>query len=143
MARPYSVLLVEDDDPLRRVLHELLRTWGWQVHATGEGDEAIALARKIVFDFSILDLHLPGINGCEVLRTINREVRPLPSIMISGEASEEETQIALQTGVFTLLRKPLDMSDLRLTLDHLIQHHFGQQGFGRQGFGKPGRPPSP
>lgn len=125
MARPYSVLLVEDDDPLRGVLHELLRIWGWQVHATGEGSEAIAMARRIDFDFSILDLHLPGITGCEVLRTINLQIRPLPSIMISGEASPEETEIAMQIGAFTLLRKPLDMAHLHRTLDHLIQHHFG------------------
>jgi CheY-like chemotaxis protein len=124
MARRFSVLLVEDDDPLRGVLRELLGTWGWHVHATGEGIEAIALARQIAFDFSILDLHLPGMDGVEVLRTINSEVRPLPSIMISGEASEEETRIALQMGVFTLLRKPLEMTRLRLTLDRLIQHHF-------------------
>ena len=125
MARPYAVLLVEDDDPLRGVLHELLRNWGWRVHATGEGNEAIAMAHRIAFDFSILDLHLPGITGCEVLRTINLQVRPLPSIMISGEASPEETEIAMQMGAFTLLRKPLDMTRLRLSLDHLIQHHFG------------------
>lgn len=125
MARPYSVLLVEDDDPLRRVLFELLRTWGWNVHATGEGDEAIAMAHRIDFDFSILDLHLPGTTGYEVLRTINLQVRPLPSIMISGESSPEETEIAMRSGAFTLLRKPLDMGHLRLTLDHMIQHHFG------------------
>ena len=135
MALPYSVLLVEDDDPLRGVLRELLRTWGWRVHATGEGDEAIAMAHRIAFDFSILDLHLPGITGCEVLRTINRQVRPLPSIMISGEASPEETEIALQMGAFTLLHKPLDMARLRLTLDHLILHHFGT--------GPGNRPPGP
>jgi DNA-binding response OmpR family regulator len=124
MPRRYSVLLVEDDDPLRRVLRELLRRQGWDVHATGFGRQAIELASQFELDFSILDMHLPGTTGVEVFRRIADLKGPLPSIMMSGAASAEEQRDALDLGVFSFLHKPLDLASLRATLDQLIRHHF-------------------
>jgi len=124
MSRNLSVLLVEDDDPLRSVLFELLRDRGWSVHEAARGDEALELARRIAIDFSILDLHLPGMSGVEVFRRMAREIRPVPSILMSGEASKEEAQEALDLGVFKFLEKPLDLTALRSSLDDLIRAHF-------------------
>ena len=125
MPRRFSVLLVEDDDPLRRCLQELLAAEGWSVHATGTGPEAVELAKVYQPDFSLLDWHLPGMSGLEVLRVITRELRPLPSIMMSGQASREEASLALAEGVFRFLRKPLDLDHLRGSMQLLIRHHFG------------------
>lgn len=125
MSRHYSVLLVEDDDPLRRCLSELLAGQGYLVHATGSGPEAVRLAKLHPLDFSLLDLHLPGMSGLDVLRTISREVRPMPSIIMSGLATKEEASLVLAEGVFRFLRKPLDLNNLRGSVQLLIQHHFG------------------
>ncbi len=137
MSRSFSVLLVEDDDPLRSVLTDLLSQWGWTVHDTGLGQEAVAIARRIPLDFSILDMHLPGMTGVDVLLRIAQETRPLPSIFMSGQATPEEANAALRAGAFTLLRKPLDLAGLRTTVHLLIQRHFGTAGFGPV----PGLPP--
>ena len=121
MSRPFSVLLVEDDDPLRSVLLELLRQRGWHVHAAARGDDALEIARRVRVDFSILDLHLPGLNGVEVYRRIASEIRPVPSILMSGGATGEETRRALEEGIVEFLRKPLDLHLLRRTLDQLVR----------------------
>ncbi len=128
MSRPYSVLLAEDDDPLRAILVELLQARGWQTYSTDQGREAVELAKQHHVDFSILDMHLPGITGLEVFTHILREVGPLPSIMISGAATRQETQAMLQSGVFRFLRKPLVFDHLQHCLDQLIQHHFPTSG---------------
>ena len=126
MPRRFCVLIVEDDDPLRRCLAELLVAQGWSVHPTASGLEAVELAKTYTLDFSLLDLHLPGITGLEVLRRIARQGRVLPSIMMSGQASREEARLALAEGsVFKFLRKPLDLEHLRGSMELLIQHHFG------------------
>lgn len=124
MSHPFSVLLVEDDDPLRGVLTEYLLSHGWNVRSTGMGQEAVQWARKTAFDFSILDMHLPGMTGLDVLRAITSQGRPLPSIMMSGQASQEETSAALREGAFTFLRKPLELDMLRLSVHQLIRRHF-------------------
>lgn len=121
----FRVLLVEDDDSLRICLGEFLADHGWIVSATGLGGEAIQLARQQRFDFSILDFHLPdGTTGLQVLQAI-RAFRPLPAILMSGEANREETTLAQREGVFTFLRKPLELERLRQSVQLLIQHHFG------------------
>ena len=126
MSANFQVLLVEDDDPLRQRLSELLSAEGWQVRATPSGQEAIELARRYRIDFSLLDMHLPGITGLEVIQTICREVRLVPSIMMSGQASDLETKQALaEQAVFRFLQKPLDLDYLRGSMQMLIRHHFG------------------
>lgn len=125
MPKNFSVLLVEDDDPLRAVLVDLLRQWGCDVFSTDAGDEAIALARRNPIDFSILDMHLPGTTGVEVFRTIRAEIGALPAILISGGASPADAARALELGMFRFLRKPLEIHTLRRTFDTLIAQHFG------------------
>lgn len=126
MPRHYSVLLVEDDDPLRQVLCELLRQWGCVVYPTAHGNQALDYVRKQTIDFSILDMHLPGTTGLEVFRAITRVTGgPLPSILISGDATAEEAQTALDLGMFRFLKKPLDVENLRQCFELLIAHHFG------------------
>jgi DNA-binding NtrC family response regulator len=125
MQQSFRVLLVEDDDSLRVCLGEFLADHGWAVHATAHGSDAIRLAREQRFDFSILDFHLPGgKTGLEVFKAIC-QFRPLPAILMSGAANRDETALAQQAGVFTFLRKPLDLERLRQSVQLLIQHHFG------------------
>ncbi|MCC6672205.1 MAG: response regulator [Planctomycetes bacterium] len=126
MSRLYSILLVEDDQTLRASLVEILASRGLHVFAAGRGSEAVELARSLPLDFSILDMHLPEMTGLEVLRRIAREVRPLPSIMMSGNATSEEAQAALSAGAFTFLRKPLELNQFMASVESLILHHFGR-----------------
>ncbi|MFN3242717.1 MAG: response regulator [Planctomycetota bacterium] len=124
MAQSFRILLVEDDDSLRGCLGEFLQSQGWGVSATAFATEAMQLARQQRFDFGLLDFHLPETTGVELLQQL-LTVRPLPSILMSGLANPTEVAAAQQAGFFTFLRKPLDLSQLRQSLERLIQSHFG------------------
>jgi DNA-binding NtrC family response regulator len=124
MAQSFRVLLVEDDDSLRTCLSEFLASEGWDVGATGFATEALRMARQRRFDFSLLDFHLPETTGLELFQRL-ASVRPLPSILMSGLASAEDAAAAMHAGIFAFLSKPLDLSRLRSSLQHLIQTHFG------------------
>ncbi len=125
MQQSFRVLLVEDDDSLRVCLGEFLADHGWDVGLAASGPEAIELALRQRFDFSILDFHLPnGTTGIEVFRRLCA-LRPLPAILMSGAANRDETSLCLQAGIFTFLRKPLDLERLRHSVHLLISHHFG------------------
>lgn len=124
MSQTFRVLLVEDDDSLRCCLGEFLASHGWEVAATAYGQEAMALAKRNRFDFSILDFHLPGTTGLEVFQQL-LTIRPLPAILMSGLASTEEAAAAHRAGFFTFLRKPLQLEHLRHSVQLLIQTHFG------------------
>jgi DNA-binding NtrC family response regulator len=124
MSQTFRVLLVEDDDSLRCCLGEFLADHGWNVAATAFGQEAVDLARRLRFDFTILDFHLPGTTGLQLFQQL-MAIRPLPGILISGLASPEEAAAARRAGFFTFLRKPLELDHLRQTVHQLIQTHFG------------------
>lgn len=131
MRKRFSVLLAEDDAALRRCLAEVLAANGWSVHPAGSGPEAVELARHNPLDFSLLDMHLPGMTGIDVYRAIVREKGPLPWILMSGGATPEETSAAFSLGVHSFLRKPLDLGGLRSCLAELVQRHFGGHGRSR------------
>jgi len=124
MAQSFRILLVEDDDSLRGCLAEFLQSQGWGVSATAFATEALKFARAQRHDFGLLDYHLPETTGTQLLQQL-LALRPLPSILMSGMASAAEVAAAQQAGFFTFLRKPLDLTQLRQSLERLIQSHFG------------------
>lgn len=124
MAQSFRILLVEDDDSLRGCLAEFLQSQGWGVSSTAFAAEALQLARAQRYDFGLLDYHLPETTGTQLLQQL-LALRPLPSILMSGMASAAEVATAQQAGFFTFLRKPLDLAQLRQSLERLIHSHFG------------------
>ena len=124
MAQSFRILLVEDDDSLRACLDDFLTDRGWSVAATAFATEALQLARRFRFDFSLLDFHLPETTGVALFQQL-AQLRPLPAILMSGLATAAEAAAARDAGFFTFLRKPLDLGRLRQSLDQLIQTHFG------------------
>jgi DNA-binding NtrC family response regulator len=124
MLQSFRVLLVEDDDSLRSCLGEFLASHGWNVGAAGTANEALWLAQRQRFDFTLLDFHLPGMTGLELFQQL-ASMRPLPAILMSGLASPEEALAAQHAGFFAFLRKPLDLGRLRGSLQQLIMTHFG------------------
>jgi len=124
MFQSFRILLVEDDDGLRSCLGEFLADNGWEVGEAGCGEEARALFRQQRFDFTILDYHLPGITGLELFRQLASH-RRLPAILMSGLASTEEVLAARDAGFYSFLRKPLELSALRTTVENLIRSQFG------------------
>jgi len=124
MSQSFRVLLVEDDDSLRGCLVEFLSSQGWDVGATALAHEALLLAQKRRFDFSLMDFHLPGMTGLQLFQQLVA-LRPLPAILMSGLANAEEAAAAHHAGFFTFLRKPLDLNRLRQAIESLIHTHFG------------------
>lgn len=124
MFQSFRILLVEDDDSLRDCLGEFLSDHGWIVGAASRAEEAVWLAHQQRFDFSILDFHLPGMTGLELFRHLV-SIRPIPGILMSGQATAEEAAAARHAGFFTFLRKPLELERLRQTVQTLISSHFG------------------
>lgn len=124
MSQAIRLLLVEDDDPLRQILEEVLGERGLQVLCADQQATALDLARRFRPHLGLLDMHLGNDTGLDLIRAIRAEVGPLPAIMMSGEASFQETQAALDEGVFTFLRKPLQFEQLWAQLDRLLATHF-------------------
>jgi DNA-binding NtrC family response regulator len=115
MKKP-SILLIDDDDSLRRVMEFSLTEAGYMVQTAASGEEGLMLFERGFFDAVITDITMPGISGMEVLAKIRERDEGLPVIVITAYGTIESAVEAMKQGAFDYITKPFNRDELRLTL---------------------------
>ena len=122
------VLLVDDEDQLRRVMRDLLERQGYTVLEAADGAQALAEVDRGNPDLVILDLNLPGVDGYTVLAQLrSREItRNLPVIVLTAKGDEENEVRVLELGADDFITKPFRAralaARLQATLSRLRAH---------------------
>jgi two-component system nitrogen regulation response regulator NtrX len=111
-----SVLIVDDEPNIRRMLAALLREEGYTITEAGDGKQALQLMADIDADVVLLDLMLPGVTGLELLDAIHAKWPLAPIIMMSGRASLSDAVQATKRGAFHFIEKPLSPEAVLLTI---------------------------
>jgi DNA-binding response OmpR family regulator len=109
MAR--RILVVEDEALIADAVAARLRSEGFEVHVTGDGLAAVEQARTWDPHLVILDLMLPGLDGLEVCRRIQRD-RHVPVLMVTARDDETDLVVGLAVGADDYLTKPFSMREL-------------------------------
>jgi CheY-like chemotaxis protein len=102
-------LIVDHDPDVRELVTTFLTELGYEVHAATEGEHAMKLLPKLKPDMVIVDFAMPGMNGAETARTLQR-CGGLPMLFISGFADSKVLEEA--AGAAPLLRKPFRPAEL-------------------------------
>lgn len=108
-----SVLIVEDDAPLRLAMTKALRAGGWEVRVAKTGDEGLASALAEPPDVVLLDVMLPGKNGFEVLSALRQADPELPIVMITAKGEEMDKVRGLDLGADEYVVKPVGVAELQ------------------------------
>jgi CheY-like chemotaxis protein len=111
-----TVLVVDDEREIIRLLADFLKRLGHQVWEARSGAQAVTLTRERRFDVVFLDIVMPGMDGNEALRILKAENPETIVIMISGAPDEEAALRALDQGAFEYVRKPFDFRNLERIL---------------------------
>ena len=110
-----KMILVIDDEAGFRNLHQfLLEPLGYSVEFAEDGRQGFEMAAKKCYDLILLDMHMPNMNGIEVLRRI-KEIHPEQKVIISSSNSDEThslEEVARKLGAFDCLYKPMDVADI-------------------------------
>jgi two-component system, OmpR family, response regulator MtrA len=106
-----SVLLVEDDARVRRVLHLALQDEGYQVSEAATGEEGLRALRSSPPDVVLLDLMLPDIDGFTVCRRIRRD-SDAPVIMVTARTDSHDVVAGLEAGADDYVAKPFKAKEL-------------------------------
>jgi two-component system, OmpR family, KDP operon response regulator KdpE len=106
-----TVLVVEDDTPLRTTLRAALQARGLDVIAVGTGEEAIAALDRAIPDLILLDLNLPGVDGFTVLARA-RAMSKVPVVVLTVHDDRSDKIRALDWGADDYITKPFDNDDL-------------------------------
>ncbi len=106
-----QILIVEDESDTAEVICAVLENAGYQAVAVAQGNLALDQIDSLSPDLVLLDIHLPDINGLEVLRRV-RESSFLPLIVLSGDNQERDKVVALEAGADDYLAKPFSPDEL-------------------------------
>jgi two-component system KDP operon response regulator KdpE len=105
------VLIVDDDEAMRRALRTTLSNAGFRVVEAARGEEAISLIRVTRFDAVLLDVDMPGMGGVEACRSIRRTSPNLPILMLTVMDSEDDKVLALDSGADDYITKPFQLRE--------------------------------
>ena len=116
-----KILVVDDDPIILRSLKDLLAIRGFNTDIAIGGQEAICQLDQNAYDLVLLDLHMPYVNGHDVMAHINKKQIDTSVIIVSGETSFEAAKDACAQGAYDFLRKPYDADELIITISYALK----------------------
>ncbi len=111
-----NILLVDDEEPFRKLLERSLSRAGALVRGAGSREEAARLLAEAEPDIAILDVSMPGMSGIELLARIRAERPQTEAIMLTGHATVETAIEAMKLGAYDYLEKPVKIAELTVLL---------------------------
>ncbi len=117
-----TVLLVDDDDALRRALAGELSRRGWFVVGAGTGEAALREAPRCGAEVVLLDLRLPDMDGIEVLTRLREREVPAAVIVLTGHGTIDTAIQAIRKGAYDYLEKPCPIEKVELALEKAREH---------------------
>src|SRR5512136_1487659 len=121
------ILLVDDDEKLRRLIKEYLEGYEFQVFTLADGEAVMNSIRKELPELVILDVMLPKKDGLEVLKEI-RVASHVPVIMLTAKGEEADRVVGLELGADDYLPKPFSPRELLARIRAVVRRARGQAG---------------
>jgi DNA-binding response OmpR family regulator len=118
--RSPRVLVVEDDTDIAQVLQRMLRTEGYEVRVSPDGESGLSEARSFSPDLVVLDLGLPGIDGIDVAKAL-RERDDTPILMLTARDAVDARVEGLDSGADDYLVKPFERQELLARLRAMLR----------------------
>ncbi|HKO16671.1 MAG TPA: HD domain-containing phosphohydrolase [Gemmatimonadaceae bacterium] len=114
------LLVVDDEEPIRRVLSRFLRTRGYEVECAASGADALALLQQQPVALMLCDVRMPGMDGLEVIRTALAKHPELAVMMLSAVNDAPTATQALGGGALDYLVKPVDLPELETAVQRAL-----------------------
>ena len=107
-----NILIVDDDVKIREMLSDILTDKGYSVKSVGNGKEAIDESFRQLFNLALIDIYLPDMEGTELLTKLRRSEPEMIKIIITGNATLDNSITAANKGVDGFIVKPFDPKKL-------------------------------
>ena len=115
------ILVVDDDESLRRVTQMQLEEIGYEVTIAGDGGQALAALESISPALVISDLKMPGMSGLDLLKRIRTEYPETTVILITAFGSVQSAVEAMRAGAYDYITKPIDYDALAITVNRALE----------------------
>jgi len=121
MERKESILIVDDDPSIRKVLAAILEEKGYNVETADTGRKGITKSKTKFYNLALIDIRLPDMEGIELLTQMKQTVPKMLKIMITGYPSLQNAVEALNRGADAYIIKPLDIDDALSVIENLLE----------------------
>lgn len=111
-----SILIIDDEKPIRGTLKEILEYEKYDVDEAEDGVKGLELIGKKRYDIILCDIKMPKMDGMEVLGKLREQGVDSPVVMISGHGNVETAVESLKNGAFDFIQKPLDLNRVLVTI---------------------------
>lgn len=117
MSTPQHTILAVDDEPhMRRLLEISLRQAGYRALSAGNGREALALIQEQQIDLVVSDLHMPGMSGLVLLENLRKQYERLPFIMVTAQGEIKTAVEAMKLGTSDYILRPFELETLEIAI---------------------------
>lgn len=120
-APPIRLLIVDDDEVLREALMRRFQRQGMLVTEAADAEEALAKAAQNRWDVALLDLHMPGMSGIELLEKLKDQQPELEALLLTAQASIETAILAMRQGAYDYLTKPFHLPELEVHIQKAFE----------------------
>ncbi|MGO9145169.1 MAG: diguanylate cyclase [Desulfomonilia bacterium] len=115
------VLIVDDEQETLDLIEEYLIGRDFDVTTTMSGEQAVAIVQKDLFHIAIVDLHLPGMTGAELLKSIKSIRSDVQVVMITGYGTIRDAVECMKLGASDFITKPILLDHLHLTIRRILE----------------------
>lgn len=120
------ILIIEDEQDIRKPIVNQLEQQGYMVDQTGEGEDGLFIAEEYPVDAAIVDIGLPGISGLDVIRQLREKGQTLPILILTARDRWQDKVDGLEAGADDYLAKPFQMEELLARIKALLRRASGE-----------------
>jgi len=119
----YKILVVDDDEPMRKLIVSLLSPRGHQCLTANDGREALDKIIETKFDALITDIAMPEMDGITLTKELSKHYKNLPVMVMTGYTEEYSAETVIASGAREFIKKPFSISEFPIRFDMMMRDH--------------------
>jgi len=123
----YKILVVDDEEPMRKLIVSLLSPRGHQCLTANDGREALDKFMETKFDALITDIVMPEMDGITLTKELSKHYQNLPVMVMTGYTEEYSAETAIASGAREFINKPFSISEFLIRFDKMMRDHEGEE----------------
>jgi len=123
----YKILVVDDEEPMRKLIVSLLSPKGHQCVTANDGREALDKIMETKFDALITDIVMPEMDGITLTEELSKHYQNLPVMVMTGYTEEYSAETAIASGAREFINKPFSISEFLIRFDKMMRDHKGEE----------------
>lgn len=132
MGETARILVVDDDENIRRVLKAILEDEGYKVESVDTGQKAMELTQKKNFNLALIDVRLPDMEGIELLTKVKDTTPKMRKIIITGYPTLQNAIAAVNKGADAYIVKPFDMDKVLETIREQLKKQEEERRYSQE-----------